>query len=914
VGTFMFLERLGCGEMGVKFLNQPIISEYLDYLDATDQKGLFNKANINYIKDRFPTIQDYVKNSEINIQDFDKNIKYFANNNILFHDANIESNAQNEKFAAIQHLILDEFLKYAKMAEYNYKITQAMNYDTTRFGSGDALTRKQIKTRQAKNNIISDVTEIINNSFLKTQSELLDKSMNSMGAILKLEERSLRDITDEILIPYAEMDFMPDDDFDRISNKIKLSFLDYLVQTKSGINDDINSLLLEASGNIQEQLAQAKKAHPEMQILKDLQIESSKRIGGAKTIKLAVNTKEAFEEDNYISMMEELKNIEPELYNSIVKISILQGAAQTAVSIKNIIPLADYANIVSPIINTLSNTEDVKAFSKGAFQRSNWTDDSIVPTIDSLYFKPEIGTDKEPIVREIVNKQGEIIDEYTNYFSPAFIPGKNLGFTGKQLLALDEFNALSKGDFIKIPRIVNVRGTTENVDILTNRSVSNFALRKKAAMGDFSFKDYYGYQLVRDATGEPVTKIETDYKGEQFTKYIYKQINLYGDGKYTAEYRMDTKPSAINNGTVKIEQELSDSMLIQEYGGISQVQENVVPLSSQQPTQAVSKKKELFTTEKGISQKSFRNKSLMFVEKIETTKDKPVAMRNATKQIKSVLDNKLTKSQADKYLKPVGITYEDAVNNPNGLILIDKKEFLNKYNEKAWTVSATQRDGSKSTPLSENQFNSLEEFFTFALIHEIKHDTIKKQDSETIGQYEDRINQAALEDLKENYDTSNKSLFIVNDKVKDLKTGLTGYITGSFADGFVNVVFKGGKEEEVSEKDLQKITDEEYAQINVHNDYKNINDKIGQIVEVFGNKYRLLSVNNSGYAENKELLLQSKSGLTLPVLLDIQGEYSVLKFKDTITIGGQLITELGITEKEWNNLTEEEKNKIKSCN
>jgi hypothetical protein len=38
-----------------------------------------------------------------------------------------------------------------------------------------------------------------------------------------------------------------------------------------------------------------------------------------------------------------------------------------------------------------------------------------------------------------------------------------------------------------------------------------------------------------------------------------------------------------------------------------------------------------------------------------------------------------------------------------------------------------------------------------SLIHEVKHDTIKKQANETVGQYEDRINLAALEDLNRNY-------------------------------------------------------------------------------------------------------------------------------------------------------------------
>jgi hypothetical protein len=33
----------------------------------------------------------------------------------------------------------------------------------------------------------------------------------------------------------------------------------------------------------------------------------------------------------------------------------------------------------------------------------------------------------------------------------------------------------------------------------------------------------------------------------------------------------------------------------------------------------------------------------------------------------------------------------------------------------------------------------------------VKHDTIKKAEGETTGQYEDRINQAALADLRANY-------------------------------------------------------------------------------------------------------------------------------------------------------------------
>jgi hypothetical protein len=45
----------------------------------------------------------------------------------------------------------------------------------------------------------------------------------------------------------------------------------------------------------------------------------------------------------------------------------------------------------------------------------------------------------------------------------------------------------------------------------------------------------------------------------------------------------------------------------------------------------------------------------------------------------------------------------------------------------------------------------MEEFLTFALIHETKHNTVKRVDGETEGQYEDRVNQAALQDLRYSY-------------------------------------------------------------------------------------------------------------------------------------------------------------------
>jgi len=101
---------------------------------------------------------------------------------------------------------------------------------------------------------------------------------------------------------------------------------------------------------------------------------------------------------------------------------------------------------------------------------------------------------------------------------------------------------------------------------------------------------------------------------------------------------------------------------------------------------------------------------------------------------------------------------------PKGKNIIDMVADLmyQKYEEKAWTVPATQRDGSKATPLAENQFGSYNEFLTFALLHEKAHKYILKQENETVGQYEDRINDEAMRRLNE---IPNKE--VKNDRVID---------------------------------------------------------------------------------------------------------------------------------------------------
>ena len=197
-----------------------------------------------------------------------------------------------------QGAILKDFLKYSKMAEYSFKFTQATNYDTTKFKNSDVFNRKSTKTDVARDmNMFTSIDELLNSSSIGNQKTLLDFAMKSVGSIIKLEQEKFVDITNKVLESFEKQDFIGDDDFSKIASKAKASFLDFIIQTKSGLNSRILELTT-GNNSIAEQVAKAKVKYPAMKLLQDLVPESSKKVDGAQTIKLKVNLKEAYDENH----------------------------------------------------------------------------------------------------------------------------------------------------------------------------------------------------------------------------------------------------------------------------------------------------------------------------------------------------------------------------------------------------------------------------------------------------------------------------------------------------------------------------------------------------------------------------------------------------------------------------------------
>jgi hypothetical protein len=558
VGTFMFLENIGAGEQTAMFLNQPIISEYLKMLDGIGAKNLFNSANIEAVKSKFVTTDTLINSAEVDVNNLEKNISdYYASDKKLGDARNAE-----------QHAILNEFLKYAKMADYSFKFTQATNYDTSSFKNSSTFARKTWNTDNAReSNIISSVDNILDSTFIGEQKKLLGNSMQAMGAILKLEQDDLRIITDDILKPYGENPYMSADNFDKLSNKVKADFLDYIIQTKTGINDRIKELLVDPNTSVAVRLEQAKKDYPNVQILRDLQVVSGDRPDGAKSVKLAANLKDAYDENLYTGMMRELRDYNTELnqlYKDLITVSILQGTYQSAISIKNIIPIEDYAEVVTPVLEAIVADENLDAFSDGMFHANNFSDDTIMPIVQPKFFEAS-----ETPIAEQLDSLGNFYADIYQYYSSLFpsVEAFSIKSSERKILLLSEkFNSYDvQNDFIKIPRVVTDRKTGASIDMVNGQTITKLDYAVRKSKGDYSLNDVFGYAKVKfRGTGEALTT--TDKEGN--LQYVYKLVNLYGDGNRASEYYTDlNKESVLENGTIETNQIIPNENIIEYYGG-----------------------------------------------------------------------------------------------------------------------------------------------------------------------------------------------------------------------------------------------------------------------------------------------------------------------------------------------------------
>ena len=580
VGTFMFLERIGVPiEQVGMFMNQPIIKEYISYLDSKNLKGIFRPKDIQYIGQMFPTTSALIEASKINVAGLEDNIETYYKKGL--------SETEN----AEQHLILREFLKYAKMAEFSFKFTQAINYDTTKFKNADELYRKLLREEVARNkNIISSVDKVLQSTFLGDLAKFLFKASDSLGAVLKFNEVEFRGILENVIRPYALNQYLSDEKYAKITQKAAASFLDYVIQINKP-NIDVKAILVDDETALANKLVKAKNKNLGVKMINDLIVTSRGIVGGAKSVKLRANLREAYDENLYTGYMREMRD-NPEtadLYKELVTTIILQGTYTSPISLKNIIPIEDYAAEVSNIMSTVTADKIAQNFAtNNYFQRNNWNDSDVVPRFKPQMWHASIQRAGDTPMAARYDNFGDPIYEYT---SPSL---KSLGTlpaasTRKILYLNDKYNSdMVAYDVIAVPRILEVDG--DLIDYTTGNTMprSEYGQRKK--VGDITLNALYGYQKVKyTGTEEPLTLADS----EGNLTYVYKLINLYGDSPYASVYPAANGTSAVRNATARANTELTNDDVIA--GLFSKSNKNVVSLQPTIETQPVISNKPEFS-------------------------------------------------------------------------------------------------------------------------------------------------------------------------------------------------------------------------------------------------------------------------------------------------------------------------------
>jgi predicted class III extradiol MEMO1 family dioxygenase len=531
VDLMMFFMRAGVSiENASYFLQQPIVKESVI---MADNKGsnilsfLTNKVNYDNIIQMFPT-----NDSVTDTYNYETLI-----DNILDYNNSKLTSVQNKE----QILILDEFINSLKAANGLSEINQSTSYDTAYIRSSEQLNRLNLKTSNQINSTdptvikMSNVTSVLKSTYLNKLRDLLSSSNEALGELLKFNKTDFRNIINSILSKYQSNKYISNDDKELIENMVVGSLLDFIIQKNKSYSI---SNLFYGDNSVFNLLKTAKANNPGSPLLNLLDVSYVKGLNETPVIKTkTMLSNDSYQEDYYVNLMRSFKFENPELYNALVKYSILQGTNQTRYSLKSLIPFEDYSAMVADIINSeISANDDTYSIFKNnfLFLRNNYNNDKLVPKVKLNSQEVNVtyqGTIDVEEIREYVFNQINYLDDSNDI--------KN------SYLKISKYSNYSKYDILAIPRLL--KANSEFIDTFERKTITESSFAKEYRSGKNQYNKVIGFQLVM-FNGKPYTVDNS---------YVYKPINLYGDGKSIVEYPLNGNSSEIVSSVEKVN-EMSD--------------------------------------------------------------------------------------------------------------------------------------------------------------------------------------------------------------------------------------------------------------------------------------------------------------------------------------------------------------------
>ena len=567
--TFLFLTKLGVPIDDIAyFMNQPIIRSYLNKLESQGYSWLFNDALVG------ETAADYADEKEMN--DAIKERKSFIIPSLSSLKETIGKRQEqlNKQQIRDQLNMLDEFLKYAKMATHLLSVTQATNYDTANFNDPLLIWKKEMQMDKAQKTLIDDAQSLLNNSFIGHIPQVLRNTRNAIAKILTSDQTKVRRVLQKVLLPYVDM---RDDEFLKIARKATADIFDYTVQTDGKFNQYIKELF---DGGAVDKIAsfvrEAKKDKGNLLhdnfIVNTLQVVPSPKASenSVNNIKIKGTDNKVYDQNNIIYAFRELRDTlgkDSEIYKGLINVAILQsGLSPSNISYTSLIPFEDFAEVYGKTMSRLNNIDLDPFHELGVFYKNNWNNDDIVTRMNAFWYSPKnkskiynlgMAFFDHPQVREAV-KEGKIPPVMNIPIGNREANQKYVFYTWNamdDLLTDKDWDIVNKQEGTRAQRSKKY----ERIFDIQNE------MRKR---GDFSYMRKALFERVVDDDNNPFT---IAHKGKSYV--IYKAVNAWGDGNKANEFYDVEKPSVIDNGLEKVKP-TEDNDIIDVF---NQPQEKVAP-------------------------------------------------------------------------------------------------------------------------------------------------------------------------------------------------------------------------------------------------------------------------------------------------------------------------------------------------
>ena len=553
--TWMFLIKVGVPVESVAyFMNQPIIREYLRELEKKGSTWLFNERLVKKIEKKY-------KGAGIRITEVASDKDLFEMIGKTFVETPGKKKLSSVEIAE-QKFILREFLKYAKMGEQLFYVTQGTNFDTASFNDPFLIFKKLYQLDKARNTIFSSVDDILENSFLgKLKDGAIDVRQALSEILLSDKKGTIRETIQDVLKPYVTMN---DRDFVRTSQRVVATLFDWATQTQKGWNNDIQNILISKEKNVAKRVndfikpIKKNSEHPlhNNHIIKTLTPDFADGEQEVNNLKFKNKPNKVYDQNQIIYAFKELKNyLKSEgnevLYDDLVKLAVLQsGLTQSTVSFTNLLPYDDFLNVYNDVLADLP-IMSLKAFKDlNVFERTFWNYDDLVPHMKAEYK----------------------IDWQTGF--PEY--NTNMLFTP------EIYNAMKANE---LPTLVKISPMSKeaNYDVIVYSWEKQIPAKEKREMrrkGDYSY--------VKKGLFKRVGLVDN---GNNNLTYVYKAINAWGDGVFAKEFYNTAEKSVIDNGFIKPNEEITDDTILSYFGIIPNmpmvVEEEIVPSQPEAETNKI---------------------------------------------------------------------------------------------------------------------------------------------------------------------------------------------------------------------------------------------------------------------------------------------------------------------------------------